>query len=540
MNIEILRKLKVWRDQTARKEGIESFRVLSNKTIEDVARAEPKTKSEMVNIKGIKDKKYYKYGKEITAIVISESSVQNNSTHSKNISDKTLTWQEKGLNIAKNIKKSNIHFSDFEGDMINSKQIKQESRVYSISDFLDLLNERLMISEVRVKGEVTSVEQREKVIYFSLKDKDDQSVINCLIFRYQYEISAVKFETGDEIVVTGYPEIYKPMGRLSLKASLIEVAGEGELKKVYDELKTKLKKEGLFAVERKKILPKLPVTIGLITSSQGAAIADFRMNLGNYGFKIKFVDSSVEGKKAVFELISAVKKIGEMNDIDALCIIRGGGSLESLQAFNSEALIREIVKLKIPVVCGVGHEKDVSLVSLVSDIAVSTPTAAARIVRESWDEALERLNRNQAIILNSFERQLQSRKYKLQESSYVIKNKLEKIFYKFEDLKNQILLNFRKIEMSIINKRNEVLALEGRLFNEYERSVSFAKQKIVFFENSLKIHDPERNLKLGYSITYFNGKILRSVQQIEKGDVINVKLADGNIESEIMNTKKYT
>ncbi|MCK4919002.1 MAG: exodeoxyribonuclease VII large subunit [Candidatus Pacebacteria bacterium] len=542
MNIEILRKLKLWRNQTARKEGVESFRVLSNKTIEDVAKAEPRTKIEMTSIKGIKDKKYYKYGKEIIDIIESVSDVKNiNNSSEENISQKPLTWQEKGLNIMSNDRQDEPNFLKPKKERVDFRQEEkhqQENKIYSISEFLDFLNERIMISEVKIKGEVTSVDQREKVIYFSLKDKDDESIINCLIFRYQYEISAVKFEIGDEIIVIGYPEIYKPMGKLSLKANLIEVSGEGALKKAYDKLKMKLEKEGLFAIERKKILPELPISIGLITSSQGAAIGDFRSNLGSYGFKIKFIDSSVEGKQAVFDLISAVKRFGRMKNIDALVISRGGGSLESLQAFNNEALIREIVKLKIPIVCGVGHEKDVSLVAMISDIAVSTPTAAARVIRESWDKASDKLNHNQAIIVNLFEKQLQSQKYNIQEFSYLLKNKLEKIFYRFYEIKNKIFLNFERIEFLMKNKNEDITFFKKKIINEYEKNILLIREKIKHFENSLKIHNPERQLRLGYSITSLDGKIVRSVQQIKKGDLVDIKLANGEMISEIKKIKK--
>ena len=540
MNIEILRKLKLWRDQTARKEGVESFRVLSNKTIEDVAKAEPRTKIEMTSIKGIKDKKYYKYGKEIIDIIESVSDVKNiNNFSEENISQKTLTWQEKGLNIINKNRQTEPSFSKPKKERVDFRQEgQQENKIYSISEFLDFLNEKIMISEVKIKGEVTSVDIRERVIYFSLKDKNDESIINCLIFRYQYDISAVKFEIGDEIIVTGYPEIYKPMGRLSLKANLIEVAGEGALKKTYDKLKMKLEKEGLFAIERKKILSELPTSIGLITSSQGAAIGDFRSNLGNYGFQIKFIDSSVEGKQAVFDLISAVRQFGRVKDIDTLVIIRGGGSLESLQAFNNERLIREIVKLKIPIVCGVGHEKDVSLVAMVSDIAVSTPTAAARVIRESWDKALNKLNHNQAMIINLFEKQLQTKKYNIQEISHLLKNKLEKIFYRFYEIKNKIFLNFERIEFSMKNKNEDIIFFKKKIINEYEKNILLTKERVKHFENSLKIHNPERQLKLGYSITSFDGKIVRSVQQIKKGDLVDIKLANGEMISEVKKIKK--
>ena len=409
MNPELFKKLKEWRDAIAKKEGTESFRVLPNRTIEGIAMSEPADKEELVNIKGIKEKKFQKYGRKILEIVNGENKFIKSQPP---LAPPCLRRGIRGTSSLEN-QSENQSENQLENQLENRLE-NQKGKVYSVGEFLDYLNDKLIGEEIKLKGEVTSVDERERVVYFNLKDKEDGSVISCLIFRYQYEVSGVNLEIGNEIIVGGYPEIYKPMGKLSFKTSVIEIAGKGALKKAYEELKKKLEKEGLFSLGIKKPIPDLPQTIGLITSNQGAAIGDFTTNLGNYGFKIKFINSSVEGKQAVFDLIKAVKRFGKMKDLDVVVIIRGGGSLESLQAFNNETLVREIANLEMPVICGVGHEKDISLVSLVSDVAVSTPTAAARAVRESWDNAAEKLIYNQRVILNSFERYISDSKYKIE------------------------------------------------------------------------------------------------------------------------------
>ena len=545
MNPNLLRKLKAWRDAAAKREMVEVFRVLPNRVVEDVARMEPKTREELTSIKGIKDKKYYKYGKEILDMVkesLANSKIDDRQPFFPPTCLPDRLAGQAGKNIILPSEQSVSREDDSAMGLPRSSALRndntQKEKIYSVSEFLNYLNEKLMAEEIKLKGEVTSVDEREKVVYFSLKDEKDNSVINCLIFRYQYEISGVKLEIGNEIIVNGYPEIYKPYGKLSLKTSLIEVAGEGALKKAYDELKNKLEKEGLFALERKRSLSEFPETIGLITSSQGAAIGDFTTNLGSYGFKIKFIDSSVEGKQAVFDLIKAVRQFKKMEGLDTLVIIRGGGSLESLQAFNNEALVREIADLKIPVICGIGHEKDISLVSLACDIAVSTPTAAARAIRESWDKAFEKLNRNEAILINLFEKHLYESKRGIEKISFGLSSEFENILRRFADAENNFISALENIKYLIENLRNKIDNFSGLILTNYSRIITNTNNKIVNFENIINTNNPERQLKLGYSIVSLKGKIIKSVKQVKRGDTVNIKISDGEIGAEVKDVRK--
>src|SRR4030042_1566728 len=276
-------------------------------------------------------------------------------------------------------------------------------RIFSVSEFIALLNIGLKSSKAKIIGEVGEAKAGPTGhVYFTLKDEKDQSTMNCIIWKSRYGLYGIKLQEGMKIMASGYPEIYPLSGRLSVLAETIELAGEGELKKQYDESKKKLEREGVFAVERKRLIPRYPQKIGVITSNQGAVIADFLNNIGKFGFKIKMIDSRVEGQEAVRDLLSSIKTFRK-KDIDVLVIIRGGGSLESLMSFNNGLLAREVANFPVPVIAGIGHDKAEPLVALAADVSESTPTAIANLLNESWEEALLRLGGYERGILGYLE-----------------------------------------------------------------------------------------------------------------------------------------
>jgi len=491
---DILQKLKDWRAKEARRENVELFRVISNQAVEEIARVLPQNKKELLEIKGIKEKKYAKYGEEILAIVRGEVKFQGS----------TLK-----------IERSNL-------------------KIFEVGEYLDYLNEKLLNFEARVKGEVSSVDARGNYIFFGVKDKTGEGMINCFIWAQDYEISGVQLEEGMEVVVWGYPNVYKPSGRLSFQTKLIELVGEGLLKKAYEELKRKLEGEGAFAPERKRALPKFAHKIGLITSHQGAAIGDFVSNVGNYGYKIKFFDSRVEGKQAVFDLVKGLKWFNKnIPNLDLLVIVRGGGSLESLAAFNTEVFVREIAGSKIPVLAGIGHEQDITLAALAADKMVSTPTAAALEIRKSWDEAVFEIERDGKNILNIFEGALAVQKNEIREIEYTLSRKLGEIFERFRRAKENLEKYLAKMQFIVdqdkkylSNSVNMLLTSYRRLNNNFTSLLKSLAERII-------LHNPERQLRLGYSLVSFGGKIVRSVKDVKIGDNVDIKISDGGLKSKI-------
>ncbi len=204
--------LRMWRAKTAAKEGVEPYRVLTNAALDGIAERKPQTPDDLMEVKGIKDAKCRQYGREILEIVARSGAGSG-----------TLTFT--GVTRAESVA---IDFPE------HPVEIPKETvdDTLSVGRFLDGLNLELSGMASRIKGEVSSVDERERVVYFSIKDSTDDSLLNCLIFRRHYDISGVRLREGDEIIVEGVPEIWKPMGKLSLKVGTIEVAGEGALKRL--------------------------------------------------------------------------------------------------------------------------------------------------------------------------------------------------------------------------------------------------------------------------------------------------------------------
>ncbi|MDD4531495.1 MAG: exodeoxyribonuclease VII large subunit [Candidatus Pacebacteria bacterium] len=393
-----------------------------------------------------------------------------------------------------------------------------ENNTFSISAYLKLLNSVLNSFEARIVGEVSEMKFGPSGhLYFSLKDKKDRSVLSCVIWSYDYKICGVQMREGLEIIAKGIPDVYPPTGRLSFKAKTIQLVGEGELKKEYEKLKKKLEDEGLFSLERKREIPSFVRNVGIITSRNGAVISDFLNNLGRFGFNIKFVDSRVEGIEAVKDLLASVKTMEKL-DLDVLVIMRGGGSLESFLAFNNEALIREAANLPFPVIAALGHDKDVPLLALSADKMVSTPTAAANLLNQSWLEAEMELKRRTSDIFSSFS-------YVLNDS----KNKADKFFVKIEGRLQKLIDAYKMLEYKI---RTVVPKMMENAFGK-------VRERLDNIEKTVSHNNPERNLRLGYCIAVRGEKIIKSVKDIKPEEEVDLKVFDGIISTQVKKIKKY-
>ena len=517
MNTDLYRKLMTWRNDQAKREGVETYRVFPNAVLEALATTLPKNKEEMLCIKGLKDAKFGRYGVMLLQII------------AENLPSSTSSFPPAGGEDREG-------FESESETSPESPPLKggEEDLPLSVSQFLDALNLGLSGMAARIKGEVSSVDIRDRVVYFSLKDSEDESLISCLIFRSQYQISGVNIAVGDEIIIEGVPEIYKPNGRLSLKVHVIELAGEGALKKAYDELFQKLTSEGLMAPERKRMLPEFPQRIALVTSEQGAAIGDFTMNLGMLGLKVDFYRASVEGKKSVFEILAALKFFNKHPDqYDLLVVIRGGGSFESLQAFNNEMLVREIAGSAIPTLLGVGHEKDVTLAALVADMMVSTPTATARTIREPFERARQITSQAKILLLERFARELSNTGMTLSALEQLIVSVFPRLREKFERMEQQLRRSLDKISFTIGQSRNFLQTLEEKVSRGFAQMRESTEKSLLRMEEKLREYDPNRALALGYSLIHSGEKLVRSIKDIEKGDSIGIQVADGRIDAEV-------
>jgi exodeoxyribonuclease VII large subunit len=494
------RKLWQWREEQAGREGLESFKVLSKATLEAIVLALPQNKEELLQVKGIKEKKYQKYGKAILAIVAEEEKAESEKKE-----------------VARATEETSAH------------------EPLSVSQFLEGINTELSGMAARIQGEISDVNiWQSKLVFFSLKDSHDDALVKCSISYQNYCLSGVDMKIGDEVVVEGYPKIYKPRGELSFQVITVELFGEGALKKAYDELYQKLQAQGAFDPSKKKVLPQYPERIALITSRDGAAIGDFQMNIGHFGLQIDLYPSGVEGQRAIHELIKAVQYFKKhANQYDVLVIVRGGGGLESLQAFNNEVLVTEILSMPIPTLCGIGHEKDITLASLVADQMESTPTACALALTTHFQQARQLVRTFEHTLPSVLEREIFRQKEHLAASHTFFFEQLHTLKASVITVEQQFLEHLHR-QQSMTTQLGEKMSEQKKLLQKLlEQAVQEVNDVIERGGEKLKQYDPARVLRLGYSIIKNQAQVLKSTRGLKKGDILDIQLSDGLLEARI-------
>ncbi len=408
----------------------------------------------------------------------------------------------------------------------------EEIEPLAVGAFLDVLNESFVGMRISIRGEVSGIEDRRNVVYFSLKDSNGDGMLSCLMFRNDFLIHGSDLREGQEIIVEGAPNIWKPRGKLSFRVSVVRLAGAGALKRAYDELRKNLELEGLFLPERKRGIPPFPRKVALITSRDGAAIGDFSANLGRYGFSVSLFDAHVEGKRSVGDIISGIEFFNRHpKSWDALVLIRGGGSLESLEAFNSEPVVRAFAGSHIPTIAGIGHEKDVPLAALVADVMVSTPTAAAKAISFSEESARETMDAFSRSISESFRRQLFENSEKLWNCSNALRRATEKIVRMVQDTDRVGI----RISSMFSSWCEQTRIRQHHLSREFLRETdpSSVRRRIDDLHFKIEARNPNRLFERGYAVIRRNRQVVRSVESVSVGESFEVVLSDGNIGADV-------
>ena len=376
--------------------------------------------------------------------------------------------------------------------------------LFSVSEFLDFINIALSVDTFVVQGELVGVKEHPTGIYFSVKDKHEPALMDCYLSPYTYRGLGITLADGMEVRITGVPSMYKPRGRFSFRVEHVALEGEGSLKKAYDALKKKLHEEGLF--DRKRPLPEFIASVGLVTSKTGAVIDDFRTNLVKRGIAITHIDVRVEGAQAVTQVTQAMRALNARTQKpDVIVLVRGGGSMEDLQAFNTEEVTRAVFGSRIPTVVSIGHDRDVPLAQLAGDASASTPTGAAMVINESWSrlELVPVQGRDLAVAM---ERALSSQWSRLDGSWGRLGVYMERM----------ASMGARMVE--------RVLRVAGML----EHAIGSIRARVDSASRYVESVDPARQLRLGYSIiTTAQGSVVRSVADVAVGDHLAVRLADG-------------
>lgn len=403
---------------------------------------------------------------------------------------------------------------------------------YSVSGYLDRLNTVLAPEKAFVVGEVTGFRTDAKWTGFSLKDKDDEAVLKCVMPSWQYRKAGVEVADGMQVKAGGFPRMTKRYGSLGFWADSLELVGEGALKRAYEELKKRLAAEGLF--NRKRVIPECIERIGVITSKNGVVIHDFTKNLKKKKFSILLRDSRVEGADAVGDLLSAISQFNRRDDIDVLVIIRGGGSLESLQSFNDERVCRALFGSKVPVIAGIGHDVDVPLAAMVADVMVSTPTAAAILVGRSWEMVEERFRKSSGNLFDGFEGLLSGARHEVIRRAHSVIGGYRKIFLTFSKYEQSVRNGWIRIARELKTSREESSRAALRISSLFIRSLIEKGERISRMEKLLELVNPERNLRLGYTIAFDEeGHVVKSAGKLKRGSEIKTQFSDGVVRAKV-------
>lgn len=386
-----------------------------------------------------------------------------------------------------------------------------DSAVFSVAEFLDMTNELLGSRDFAVQGEVVEAKDHPTGCYFTLKDPAEEAVMECYASPPTYRGLGFTLERGMLVKIGGTANIWKKRGRFSFRAQTIALAGEGSLKKAYDALKKKLTDQGLF--DRKRPLPEFIARIGLVTSRTSAVIDDFRHNLAPLGLKVLHHDARVEGASAVGQLLKALSWFNaHAADIDVLVVIRGGGSMEDLQPFNNEEVVRALFGARMPTIVSIGHDRDVPLAQMTADASASTPTATAHLINQSWAP----LTADVPVLASRLAVAYQSALTSVQAEAAAHTSRLA-------------------VHLTRIAGRGA--QLQQKLRAGLERigdRIASIKEEITSRARHLDSSSPERLLRLGYSIVSDEtGAVIRHARQLHHGQTVRTRLANGSFVSDV-------
>ena len=428
-------------------------------------------------------------------------------------------------------------------------------------------------SDVWVEGEISNFRPAPSGhVYFTLKDADAQLPV--VLFRRQATLLRFRPEDGLHVLVRGRVSIYEQRGQMQLVAETMEPVGAGSLQLAFEQLKQRLKTEGLFDADRKQPLPAFPRSVGIVTSPTGAVIRDFLSIVArrHSGLNVFILPVSVQGDSAPAEIESAIAQLnqegligsgnGPLASVDVIVLARGGGSLEDLAAFNSERVARAIAASRLPVVSAVGHETDFTIADFVADLRAPTPSAAAELITEAQHKIAERVEN----LVHRLDRaagfqllQARQRFTRIPASRAETRvlallhrsaQRLDDLSFRLEAaLASQIQEHQRNVarlaaavlhhnpRQSLAHARERLQASRTRMQRSIERTLQRATVRLGALDARLHSLSPLAVLERGYALVLTPaGTLVRSTAQLAPGDKVKTRLADGDFTSSVEST----
>lgn len=418
-------------------------------------------------------------------------------------------------------------------------------------------------ADVWVEGEISNCRPAPSGhVYFTLKDGEAQ--LPAVMFRSQARLLRFRPEDGLHVLARGKVSIYEQRGQMQLVAEAMEPVGAGSLQLAFEQLKEKLKAEGLFEQARKRPLPPFPRTVGIVTSPTGAVIRDFLNIVGrrHSGLNVLLSPVSVQGESSPGEVEAALKCLNGSGMVDVIVIARGGGSLEDLAPFNSERVARAIVASRLPVVSAIGHETDFTIADFVADLRAPTPSAAAELITEAQHKIAEHMAR----LSHRLERaarfqilQAQQRLARVPASRtesrmtmllHRMEQRVDDLGFRMENaIRQQIRGEQRHVSdlagavmrhdprQQLAHARGHFDACRTRLERTLERTLEARRARLGAMDARLNSLSPLAVLERGYALVLdANGALVRSVRQVAAGEDVTTRLSDGAFTSRVLET----
>ena len=393
--------------------------------------------------------------------------------------------------------------------------------VAQINEYIrNVMDRDALLSSVAVRGEISNYKLYPSGHhYFTLKD--DQAAIRCVIFKGNALRLRFRPANGMKIVAMGKISVFPRDGAYQLYCTTMMLDGVGDLHAAFEQLKAKLSAQGLFDPAHKKPIPRFPKTIGIVTSSAGAALHDMlRILRKRYPLaKVVLLSARVQGVEAPGEIAAAIRYADHHQLADVLIVGRGGGSIEDLWAFNEEIVARAIYDCRIPVISAVGHEPDVTISDYVADLRAATPSNAAELVVPDQDALCQTLDQMSAVMATSLDRQIRSARRHLNvlSSSGALQ---EPTGY-------------------LKQRRITVQNIEQRLSANMMRIIDRKKQGFLSSTAKLDAMSPLKVLTRGYAmVQQEDGSLLRTVKQVKEGETITISLSDGTLSGAVTGIKE--
>ncbi len=406
--------------------------------------------------------------------------------------------------------------------------------VLTVSQFIEAVRGlfRETFTSVTIQGEVTGYRERgDQLVYFELKD--EKSRVLCFGLRHEVRVALAD---GMEVRVMGAPSLFKQSGGFHVRVIAIELVGEGALRKQFEATKKRLEAEGLFAPERKRRLVPFPETIGIVTSRDAAAFTDVCRVIRNRWplARLSLASVAVQGVGAARQIVRALGYFSQRSQVDAIILTRGGGSLEDLQSFNDEAVARAMYASRVPIVVGVGHERDVTIADYVADVRAATPSNAAERTVPDMVEVLGRTENMTVRLQRSVSGMVQLRNETLRRATVSLTSRFAERTNAVRAFLDRFPATIRAFRQHLATAEQARLHTSSVLIDRMNGRLLRTRDAGARLDSLLQSLSPLAILTRGYSITTDDrGRSVRTSASLARGQTIHTRFGKGSASSHV-------